>query len=159
MRIACFILSLSLISFCAGCGQEKNKALSLQFFDTVYAQVSPETFLSLDKALKEYGYGNVTAKNTKTYYVYSDLSVNGKQSPYMVIYTDINFIPSGSSFQPMRVYQCYEILLADTSAAGILVNPDVEGRKSYSFSREEIASALPRIPKKEPLAWQISIKQ
>lgn len=130
----------------------------MQFFDSVYVQVSPETFLSLDRALKEYGIGNVTDKNTKIYYAYRDLSIDGKQSAYMVIYTDISFMPADFPFQPMRVYQCYETLLADTHAGGVLVNPDVEGRKSYRISREEITSALPRIPKKEPLSWQIRIK-
>lgn len=153
--IVCAALFLCLA---AGCAPEKNKALSLQFIDTVYVEISQETFLSLDRALKRYGYGNVTDKNTETYYGYRVLSVDGKQASFMIMYTDLSFIPLNTPFQPMRVRQCYEIVLADKSAAGILVNPEVEGRQSYYITKEEIPAALPKIPVKEKIPWTIQFR-
>ena len=71
------------------------------------------TFLSMDKALKEYGYGNVSASNTeKPCIPISRLSLRGEDILALVIYTDISFIPSEVSFQPMRVRQCYETVIS-----------------------------------------------
>ena len=151
------IASVVLCGIVSGCAPEKNKALSLQFFDEVYVPVDMMTFLSMDEALKEHGYGKVSASNTKTVYTYKPVQLEGGDISALVIYTDISFIPSGSSFQPMRVRQCYETVISDDKAGGIFVNP--ERTNGYVIPRSDIGAALPKLPKKEPLAWAIHIKQ
>ena len=151
------IASVVLCGIICGCAPEKNKALSLQFFDEVYVPVDMMTFLSMDKALKEYGYGNVSASNTETVYTYKPAQLEGEDILALVIYTDISFIPSEVSFQPMRVRQCYETVISDDKAGGIFVNP--ERANGYVIPRSDIGAALPKLPEKKPLAWAIRIKQ
>jgi hypothetical protein len=151
------IIFVALCSIISGCAPEKNRALSLQFFDEVYVPVDMMTFLSMDAALKEHDYGNVSASNTKTVYTYKPVQLEGEDVSALVIYTDISFIPSEVSFQPMRVRQCYETVIFDDKAGGIFVNP--ERANGYVIPRSDIGAALPKLPKKEPLAWAIQIKQ
>ncbi|MDO8748812.1 MAG: hypothetical protein Q7J72_06865 [Candidatus Omnitrophota bacterium] len=151
------IACAALCGIICGCASEKNNAMSLQFFDEVYVPVDMMTFLSMDEALKEHGYGNVRASNTETVYTYIQAQLEGGDATALVIYTDISFIPSGSSFQPMRVRQCYETVISDDKAGGVFVNP--ESAKGYVISQSDIEEALPKLPKKEPLAWAIHIKQ
>lgn len=151
------IASAVLCGIVCGCAPEKNKALSLQFFDEVYLPVDMMTFLSMDEALKEHGYGNVSASNTKTVYTYKPVQLEGEDISALVIYTDISFIPSEVSFQPMRVRQCYETVISDDQAGGIFVNP--ERANGYVITKADIEKALPKLAKKEPLAWAINIKQ
>lgn len=147
----------ALLCLACGCAPEKNKAFSLEFFDQVYVPVDMATFISMDKALEEYGYGNVTASNTETVYTYKPVQLEGEDVSALVIYSDISFVPSGSSFQPMGVRQCYEALISDDKAGGIFVNP--ERANGYVITKADIEKALPKLPKKEPLAWAINIKQ
>ncbi|HBU08027.1 MAG TPA: hypothetical protein DEA99_02250 [Candidatus Omnitrophica bacterium] len=99
----------------------------------------------------------MSASNTKTVYTYKPVQLEGGDISALVIYTDISFIPSGSSFQPMRVRQCYETVISDDQAGGVFVNP--ERANGYVIPRSDIGAALPKLPKKEPLAWAIHIKQ
>lgn len=152
------IILLEIIFLSGGCGKEKNRALSLQFFDEVYVPVDPATFLLWDKVLEEKGIGNVTTSNTEIVYTYKNAAIDNTEAPFVIIYTDISFIPSETSFQPMRVHQCYEMVLKDVKSYGICVNPDVSGYTGYTMSKDEIISALPKIPKKEELPENIRIK-
>lgn len=135
----------------AGCGRERNPAMSLQLFETVYVPIDPASFLSLDQALADKGYGHVMASDMKTTYRYHE--------GYLIVYTDVAFIPSGTSVQPMRVRQCYEAVLADEQAQGLYVNPDVPGRRGYPVSKSELSAALPKLPRRDPAPWEIRIKQ
>ena len=104
----------------------------------------------MDHALAEKGYGNVKVSDAKMTYVMRDAN--------LVLYTDESFLPSGTAFQPMRVRQFYETVLADEQAQGIIVNPDVAGHTSYVIPRSDIPAALPKLPAKDPLPSNINIR-
>lgn len=153
------MLAISLVVFISGCGGSGDKALLLKDWDKVYLPLDIQTLRSMDEALKEKGYGNVKTADMKIVFTYRPAKFNDALGPAVVVYSDVYSVPTGMIFTEMRVWQCYEAVLADPAAQGICVNPDAPGKNPYTVSKSEMSRALGKLPRQEKLPLDISIKK
>jgi hypothetical protein len=142
----------------AGCA-DGNSAMKLKKTSTVYIPLAPASFESLDQALAEKGYGNVVAGDLKHKYLYGTAVFDGKTCTVILAYTEEQFIPSGTTYQPMSASQWLKVAVADESCEGIAFNPGREPPDSFSALKSDAAAALKTLPPQDPLPVKIMVKQ
>ena len=142
----------------AGCADSSVPA-KLKRISTVYVPLEPESYESLDKALGEKGYGNVVASDLEPKYMYGTAVLDGKARTVILAYTDEQFIPSGTTYQPMSASQWLEVAIADESSEGVAFNPGQESPDSFSALKSDAAAVLKTLPAQDPLPVKIMVKQ
>lgn len=159
MQQRVMVLMLCAAVFACGCRGGGDNGLRLKDMDRVYVALDPATMASLNEALAAKGYGNVRASDMKMVFTYADARFRDGRGPAVAVFTAPGKMAYQTIYTEMRVWQCYEAVLADAKAKGICVNPLSRHGESFTVSRAEMAEALPQLPRPERLPVRISVMQ
>lgn len=143
----------------SGCGGPKDKSLLLKDWESVCVAIDPATLLAMNNAVQEKGVGNVKSSDVNLVFKHMDSEFKDESGPGVIVYSGVDSVPSGAMFVEMRVWQCYEAVLADDEASGIHVNPGAPGMNPYTVSAAELRGALEQLPRQPALPFNISVKQ
>jgi hypothetical protein len=110
--------------------------------------------LSLDDALAEKGYGNVTSSDLKPKFEHFETSFG----PAVVAYSSSDWVERESLFAPMSVTQWLEAALDDAEAKGVVIDPGHPGQM-LALTRAEVTQAMAWLPKQDPLPMEIYVTQ
>jgi hypothetical protein len=133
---------------------ENPSVEALGSLEKVYVPLQAESMLSLDDALAEKGYGNVTSSDFKPRFELFETEFG----PAVVAYSSSDWVEPESLFAPMSVTQWLDAALADPEAQGVVINPRHPGQ-TLALTRAELTQALAWLPKQEPLPMEIYVTQ
>jgi hypothetical protein len=125
--------------------------------DTLYVPIKGESFLSLQQALAEKGYGNVTASDFKPVFVYEQAKTPQKEITATVVYTAEDAIPANTTFFTMPLRQFVQAVMDDSQSQGAVFDPGVAGA-THAFDTYQLSilnlylKSLPESAATQPLS-------
>ena len=163
-RVCAPLLFVSLAVSCVNPGRDSAPVVeasssdvpveALGSLEKVYVPLRAESMFSLDDALAQKGYGNVTGADFEPKFEHFETPFG----PAVVAYSTSEWIASQSMFAPMSVTQWLDAALADSGAQGVVINPGHPGQ-SLSLTRAEITQAMTWLPRQDPLPMEIYVTQ
>jgi hypothetical protein len=125
---------------------------ALSSLETVYVPLKASSLQSLDNALADKGYGNVTASDFQPQFE----TVTTEFGAAVIAYSSSDWIASNSMFQPMSLTQWLDAALAEDASEGVIINPGHAGQ-TLALTKTEIVQALRWVPRRDPLPMEIHI--
>jgi hypothetical protein len=151
MRALVFLLLAASALACSTGGSSPIEAL--EGLEAVYVPIDPASMLSLNDALADKGYGNVTVDDFKRKYVLHSTSFGSA----VVAYSDESQVPPETLFEPMSVTSWLERALAEETAAGVVLDPGAS--TSVALNKTEIGEALAKLPRQPEIPMEAVYKQ
>ena len=134
---------------------------------TLNVPIKVESLLSLDKALAQKGYGEVTASDFKPVYVCEPKKIKGHEAPAQIAFTDLekfrayaraHYDLGGTAHIPMTLHQLVKATLGDDVSAGVVFDPGSDSEAVYDDYQISILDlylkSLPNQPADLPLSVQ-----
>lgn len=136
------LLASSALTLSLACASDPTSKVidALSELSTVYVPIEAASLLSLNGALEEKGYGNVTIDDFKRQFVYSQTSFG----PAVIAYSSEEVVPESALFEPMSLTEWLRSALEDESASGVVLDP--ESGSPLTLSKNDIGRALAELP-------------